>query len=129
VDVYFENVGGPVTAAVVERLNKFARIPVCGLVGDYNATSAPTGIDRLPGFLRRVLSSSLTVRGFIQDEFRPTHEAAFYEDMPGWVRDGSVQYVEDVVDGLENAIDAFQGLLTGKNLGKLLIRVAEDPTA
>lgn len=128
VDVYFENVGGPVAAAVVKRLNKFARIPVCGLVADYNATAAPTGIDRLPGFMRRVLSSSLTVRGFIQDEFRPTHEAAFHEEMPRWVRDGAVQYVEDVVDGLENAIEAFQGLLTGKNVGKLLVRVGEVPT-
>src|SRR5690606_9416718 len=66
IDVYFENVGGPVAEAVTQRLNKFARIPVCGLVADYNATEAPAGPDRLPGFMRRVLSLSLNVRGFIQ---------------------------------------------------------------
>lgn len=128
VDVYFENVGGPVGAAVAKRLNTYARVPVCGLVADYNATAAPQGLDRLPGFMGRVLRSSLTVRGFIQDEFLPTHGAAFREDMTRWVTDGSVQYVEDVVDDLDNAVTAFQGLLSGRNVGKLLIRVAEDPT-
>jgi NADPH-dependent curcumin reductase CurA len=128
VDVYFENVGGPVAAAVVRRLNRFARIPVCGLVADYNATGAPEGRDRLPGFMRRVLTLSLTVRGFIQDEFVPTHYDAFQRDMPGWVRDGSVRYREDVVDGLESAPEAFRGLLAGRSFGKLLVRVGDDPT-
>ena len=128
VDVYFENVGGPVGAAVVKRLNRYARVPVCGLVADYNATEAPEGPDRLPGFMRRVLTLSLTVRGFIQDEFVPTHHDAFLDEMAGWVRDGSVRYREDVVDGLERAPEAFRGLLSGRNFGKLLVRVGEDPT-
>jgi NADPH-dependent curcumin reductase CurA len=124
VDVYFENVGGPVAEAVAGRLNRFARIPVCGLVAGYNATSAPEGPDRLPGFMGRVLRLSLTVRGFIQDEFVPTHHADFLRDMTGWVRDGSVRYREDVVDGLEQAPGAFRGMLAGRNFGKLLVRVA-----
>jgi NADPH-dependent curcumin reductase len=128
VDVYFENVGGPVTAAVVQRLNKFARIPVCGLVSGYNATEVPEGRDQLPAFMGRVLTLSLTVRGFIQDEFLPTHHDAFLRDMATWVRDGSVRYREDVVDGLEQAPDAFRGLLAGRNFGKLLVRVGDDPT-
>ncbi|MCW4354723.1 NADP-dependent oxidoreductase [Hoyosella sp. YIM 151337] len=128
VDVYFENVGGHVASAVTRRLNRFARIPVCGLVAGYNDTETPTGVDRLPGFMRRVLTLSLTVRGFIQDEFIPTHQDAFLNDMPGWVRDVSVRYREDIVDGLDNAPEAFRGLLRGRNLGKLLIRVGEDPT-
>ena len=123
VDVYFENVGGPVADAVTRRLNTFARIPVCGLVANYNATSVPEGPDRLPAFLGRILTSSLTVRGFIQDEFVPTHHADFLTEMGSWVADGSVRYREDVVDGLENAVDAFRGLLTGRNFGKLLVRV------
>lgn len=123
VDVYFENVGGPVTAAVTRRLNRFARIPVCGLVAGYNATSVPEGPDRLPAFMGRVLTLSLTVRGFIQDEFVPTRHADFLTEMGGWVADGSVRYREDVVEGLENAPEAFRGLLAGRNFGKLLIRV------
>ena len=128
VDVYFENVGGPVTDAVVRRLNKFARIPVCGLVSGYNATEAPPGPDRLPAFLARILTLSLTVRGFIQDEFVPTRHDDFLRDMTGWVRDGSVRYREDIVDGLERAPEAFRGLLAGRNFGKLLVQVGEDPT-
>jgi NADPH-dependent curcumin reductase CurA len=129
IDVYFENVGGPVSDAVLRRLNKFARIPVCGLVADYNATSAPEGPNRLPEFMRQVLTLSLTVRGFIQDEFLPTHHDDFQRDMSTWVRDGSVRYREDVVDGLERAPEAFRGLLAGRNFGKLLVRVGDDPTA
>jgi NADPH-dependent curcumin reductase len=128
VDVYFENVGGPVTDAVVRRLNKFARIPVCGLVSGYNATEAPPGPDRLPAFLSRILTLSLTVRGFIQDEFVPTRHDDFLRDMTGWVRDGSVRYREDIVDGLEQAPEAFRGLLAGRNFGKLLVQVGKDPT-
>jgi NADPH-dependent curcumin reductase CurA len=124
VDVYFENVGGPVADAVTRRLNRFARIPVCGLVAGYNATEAPPGPDRLPAFMGRVLTLSLTVRGFIQDEFVPSHHEDFLREMGGWVADGSVRYREDVVDGLEAAPEAFRGLLTGRNLGKMLVRVA-----
>ena len=128
IDVYFENVGGKVTDAVVRRLNRFARVPVCGLVSQYNATSVPEGPDRLPGFMRRVLTLSLTVRGFIQDEFLPTHHEQFLSDMAGWVRDGSVRYTEDIVLGLENAPEAFRGLLRGDYLGKVLVQVGKDPT-
>jgi NADPH-dependent curcumin reductase CurA len=128
VDVYFENVGGHVTEAVLPRLNKFARIPVCGLVSAYNATQAPPGPDQLPGFLRRVLTLSLSIRGFIQDEFLADRHDDFLRDMSGWVRDGSVRYREDVVQGLESAPEAFRGLLAGRNFGKLLVQVAEDPS-
>ncbi|WP_370246584.1 NADP-dependent oxidoreductase [Nocardioides sp.] len=123
VDVYFENVGGPVTEAVTRRLNTYARIPVCGLIADYNATEAPAGPDRLPGFMRRVLTQSLTVRGFIQSEFEPTHREAFERDMTAWVREGRVRFREDVVTGLEQAPEAFRGLLRGANFGKLVIAV------
>lgn len=126
IDVYFENVGGHVTEAVLHRLNRFARIPVCGLVAYYNATGAPAGPDRMPALLRKVLTLSLSVRGFIQDEFVPTHHEAFLEEMSAWVRDGSVRYHEDVVEGLEKAPEAFRGLLRGDYLGKVLVRVGDD---
>lgn len=123
VDVYFENVGGPVTEAVTRRLNRYARIPVCGLVAGYNDTAPAEGPDRLPGFMRRVLTLSLTVRGFIQDEFTTTHTEDFVREMGAWVRDGEVRYLEDVTDGLDQAVEAFRGMLTGRNLGKALVRV------
>jgi NADPH-dependent curcumin reductase CurA len=128
VDVYFENVGGPVAREVFKRMNLYGRVPVCGLVADYNATGTPEGPDRLPGFMKLVLRKSLTVRGFIQGEFTKSHGRDFVRDMSRWVADGSVRYREDFVDGLESAPEAFRGLLTGKNFGKLLVRVSPDPT-
>lgn len=127
VDVYFENVGGSVAEAVVPLLNEFARIPVCGLVAHYNETEVPEGPNRLPGFMRQVLTKSLTVRGFIQREFARTLFPDFLTDMSAWVADGSVRYREDVVTGLENAPEAFRGLLRGRNLGKLLVEVGPPP--
>ncbi|TQK71229.1 NADP-dependent oxidoreductase [Nocardioides sp. SLBN-35] len=125
IDVYFENVGGMVADEVARRLNLYARIPVCGLVANYNATEAPAGPDRLPGFMARVLTLSLTIRGFIQSEFEPTLTEAFQRDMTAWVRDGRVRYREDVVEGLESTPEAFRGLLVGRNFGKLLVKVGE----
>jgi NADPH-dependent curcumin reductase CurA len=129
IDVYFENVGGAVADAVFRRLNTYARVPVCGLVANYNATKAPEGPDRLPGFMGQVLSRSLTIRGFIQSEFARSHGADFQREMTEWVRDGAVRYREDVVAGLENAPEAFRGLLHGRNFGKLIVQVGDDPTA
>ncbi len=77
----------------------------------------------------QVLRRSLTVRGFIQDEFLRSHGADFVRDMGAWVADGSVRYREDFVDGLENAPAAFRGMLTGANFGKLVVQVGDDPSA
>ena len=126
VDVYFENVGGHVGAAVLRRLNTYARVPVCGLVAGYNDTKAPEGPDRFPGFMSQVLVRSLTVRGFIQHEFVPTHYGQFLTEMGEWVREGVVRYREDIVQGLENAPEAFRGLLAGRNFGKLVIQVGRE---
>lgn len=128
IDVYFENVGGPVAREVFKRMNLYGRVPVCGLVANYNATSVPEGPDRLPGFMGLVLTKSLTIRGFIQNEFTTSHGRDFVKDMSAWVADGSVRYREDVVEGLETAPEAFRGLLTGRNFGKQLVRVSADPT-
>ncbi|MBC9177117.1 NADP-dependent oxidoreductase [Pseudoroseomonas ludipueritiae] len=122
IDVYFENVGGPVWDAVFPLLNEFARVPVCGLVSQYNGANT-SGADRLPGLMREVLSRSLTIRGFIQREFA-AHRPDFLREMSAWVAEGKVRYREDVVEGLEKAPEAFAGLLEGRNFGKLLVRVA-----
>ena len=123
VDVYFENVGGKVWDAVFPLLNEFARIPVCGLVAQYNAVGAFDGPDRLPALMGQVLTKSLTMRGFIQREFAD-QRAAFYRDMAAWIAEGRVKYREDVVEGLEAAPEAFIGMLEGRNFGKLVVRVA-----
>jgi NADPH-dependent curcumin reductase CurA len=123
IDVYFENVGGPVWDAVFPLLNDFARVPVCGLIAQYN-TVPQSGVDRLPALMQQVLQRSLTIRGFIQREF-VDQRPAFYRDMAEWIASGRVRYREDVVDGLENAPEAFIGLLEGSNFGKLIVRVAD----
>ncbi|WP_327145049.1 NADP-dependent oxidoreductase [Nocardia sp. NBC_01327] len=124
IDVYFENVGGAVFDAVLPRLNKFARIPVCGLVASYNDTELPAGTDRMGLLMSLILRKSLTLRGFIQTEFLDQF-GEFYPAVSGWLADGRLTYLEDVVDGLDHTVEAFQGLLTGKNLGKLVIKVAD----
>jgi NADPH-dependent curcumin reductase CurA len=123
IDVYFENVGGHVWEAVFPRLNQFARVPLCGLVASYNATSLPDGPDRTQLLLTAILKKSLTVRGFIVSDFMASHQREFLERATPWVRDGSLRGREDIVDGLENAPEAFTGMLEGRNFGKLLIRV------
>ncbi len=126
IDVYFENVGGPVTAAVLPLLNLYARIPVCGLVSQYNAATAPEGPDRLPAFMGLILTKSLTVRGFIQSEFVREMYADFERDASRWLSEGRLKYREDVVDGLGNAPEAFLGMLHGTNFGKLVVRVGPE---
>jgi NADPH-dependent curcumin reductase CurA len=128
IDVYFENVGGPVSREAFKRMNLYGRVPVCGLVASYNATSPPQGPDSLPPFMSLILTRSLTIRGFIQGEFTKSHGRAFVRDMSSWLTDGSVRYREDVVEGLHAAPAAFRGLLAGRNFGKLLVRVSEGPT-
>jgi NADPH-dependent curcumin reductase CurA len=118
IDVYFENVGGAVQQAVWPLLNDFARIPVCGLIAQYNAATLLPGPDMVS-----VLRKRLTMRGFIVWDFA-AKEADFLRDASDWVRRGRLKYREDVVDGLENAPAAFLGLLQGKNFGKLLVKVA-----
>lgn len=129
IDVYFENVGGHVWDAVLPRLNTYARVPVCGLVAHYNETELPPGPDRSSRLMTSILTKSLTIRGFIQTEFVKTHYKAFQEDVSAWIRDGSLRHREDIVKGLENAPDAFAGLLKGANFGKLLVQVGDDPTS
>jgi NADPH-dependent curcumin reductase len=122
IDVYFENVGGAVWQAVLPLLNNFARVPVCGLIAQYNATGPAPGPNLLPATMREVLSRSLTLRGYINYEFAE-HYPAFLNTVGSAVADGRVRYREDITDGLENAPAAFIGMLEGRNFGKVLVRV------
>jgi NADPH-dependent curcumin reductase CurA len=123
IDVYFENVGGAVWQAVLPLLNKFARVPVCGLIAQYNAMGKGDGTDRLPATMREILSKSLTLRGFINNEFAAEHYPAFLHEVGAGIADGRIRYREDIVNGLEKAPEAFIGMLEGRNFGKLIVRV------
>ncbi|WP_309132921.1 NADP-dependent oxidoreductase [Brevibacterium sp.] len=126
IDVYFENVGGDVFKAVLPRLNTFARVPVCGLVATYNQTELPAGPDRSGQLMGAILAKSLTVRGFIQTEFVGRLYESFLSDMSEWIRDGRIQYREDIRPGLERAPVYFNDLLTGGNFGKMVVAVGAD---
>ena len=123
VDVYFENVGGKVLEAVAPLLNARARVPVCGLVSQYNAAEPPPGPDRLGWLMSRILRRRIKVQGFIIfDDFGHRY-ADFARDMAAWVASGQIKYREDMIDGLENAPAGLIGLLRGENFGKRVIRV------
>ena len=124
IDIYFENVSGAVWNAVLPLLNNFARVPVCGLVAHYNATALPEGPDRTAGLMRMILTRRLRVQGFnVYDFAKQTRD--FLSEVGAWVREGKLKYKEDIVEGLENAPQAFIGLLRGANFGKLLVKVSD----
>lgn len=123
IDIYFDNVGGPVLAAVLRLIRRNARVALCGLISQYNATELPPGPNLLPLLVNRAL-----IKGFIISDHLD-RMADFLTDCTRWVKDGKLKYREDVVEGLENAPSAFIGLLQGRNFGKLLIKVGDDPTA
>ncbi len=125
IDIYFENVGGAVFDAVLPLLNTSARIPVCGLVSQYNATSLPDGPDRMGLLMGTILRKRMTMRGFIVfDDFGHLYDE-FAGQMQPWVKDGKIKYREDVIDGLENAPAAFAGLLKGENFGKRVVKLGD----
>jgi len=123
IDVYFENVGGAVFDAVLPLLNTAARVPVCGLISQYNATGLGAGPDRMSSLMGQILRKRLTLRGFIIfQDFGPLFPE-FSKAMGDWLAAGHIHYVEDMIDGLEAAPQAFIGLLQGENFGKRVIRV------
>lgn len=125
IDVYFENVGGKVFDAVLPLLNTGARVPVCGLISQYNATSLPEGPDRMSMLMGTLLVKRIRMQGFIIfDDYAHRYDE-FAQDMMKWLMDGKIQYREHLVEGLENAPEAFMGLLEGKNFGKLVVKTNE----
>ncbi len=123
VDVYFDNVGGPVSDAVLANLNFFARVSLCGAISQYN--TAESG----PRWLYSFVGKRATARGFIVWDFNMRYGPALRQ-MSEWVRSGRIKYKEDIVDGgIEKAPAAFIGLLKGENFGKLQVKLSPDPTA
>jgi NADPH-dependent curcumin reductase CurA len=126
IDVYFENVGGKVFDAVLPLLNTRARVPVCGLISQYNASALPAGPDRSPLLMGTLLTKRIRMQGFIIFDDYGHRYPEFAQAMGQWLASGQIKFREDVVDGLENAPQAFIGLLQGQNYGKLIVRVAHD---
>ena len=120
IDVYFENVGGAVLAAALNALNRGARIPLCGMISQYNATEDPGGPN-----LRSLLVHRAMIKGFIVSDHYDRFPAFLAEVTP-LVRDGRIKFREDIVDGLDAAPAALIGLFEGRNFGKMLVRVSDS---
>jgi NADPH-dependent curcumin reductase CurA len=125
IDIYFENVGGAVFDAVMPLLNTSARIPVCGLISQYNATSLPEGPDRMNYLMGQILRKRMTMRGFIVfDDFGHLYPD-FAKQMSDWVTQGKIKYREEIIFGLEQAPAAFIGLLRGEAFGKRAVKLSD----
>ncbi|MFA0067755.1 NADP-dependent oxidoreductase [Vibrio breoganii] len=122
IDVYFENVGGKVFDAVMPLLNTSARIPLCGLISQYNATSLPEGPDRMSMLMGQLLVKRIKMQGFIIFDDYGHRYPEFAQQMMTWLSEGKITYKEHLVEGLENAPESFIGLLEGKNFGKLVVQ-------
>src|SRR5882724_3618379 len=118
IDIYFENVGGEVLEAVIPRLNSFARIPLCGLISDYNSTTA-RGIPDM----RQFLIKRVKLQGFICSDTMELWPEAL-KQLGDLAENGTLKYRETIVEGIENAPKAFIGLFKGENFGKLIVKLA-----
>ena len=116
VDVYFDNVGGDHLQAALNCMKPGGRIPLCGAIAQYNATAPVAG----PNNLAIAIGMGLTLKGFIVSNFEH-RRADFLRDMTAWVRNGQLRYRETVLAGLERAAEAFIGLFTGANTGKMVV--------
>lgn len=121
VDVYFDNVGGPITDAVFTQLNLDARVAVCGQIAHYNDETVPTGPRKLP----QLIAPRATVQGLLVGDFANRFGVAT-EQLSEWVASGDLSHRETIVEGLSNAPDAFLGLFSGDNIGKQVVQVTTE---
>ena len=117
VDVYFDNVGGEILDTVLGRMNPFSRLPMCGLISQYNATEA-YGVKNV----RSILVNRIRVQGFIVFDYAERYKPALVE-LAQWLAAGRIKYRETVAQGLDAAPQAFLGLLRGENVGKQLVKL------
>ncbi|MEC2401125.1 NADP-dependent oxidoreductase [Bacillus subtilis] len=124
VDVYFDNVGGPISDAVMNLLNEFARIPVCGAISSYNAESEAD--DMGPRVQSKLIKTKSLMQGFIVSDYSDRFSEGA-KQLAEWLKAGKLHYEETITEGFENIPDAFLGLFKGENKGKQLIKVS-DPS-
>ena len=118
IDVYFDNVGGEISDAVLRNINFFGRVALCGSISQYNASSPPVG----PRLLGTFVGKRVTLRGFIVFDFVERYPTAMRQ-MGEWIKAGRIKYREDIVDGIDKAPRAFIGMLRGENFGKMLVKM------
>ena len=119
IDVYFDNVGGEHLEAAVDAFKDGGRAALCGAISQYNETGTTAG----PRNIGNLITRGLTLQRFTVGHYTQ-HFPAFSADMAGWLTAGDVVFDETVVDGIENAVAAFLGLMRGENTGKMVVRVA-----
>ncbi|AVH64213.1 NADP-dependent oxidoreductase [Nostoc sp. 'Peltigera membranacea cyanobiont' N6] len=122
IDIYVDHTAGAILETVLQQINLGARIPLVGLISQYNAETPPPGPNLMPLLIKRA-----SIEGFLVGDYQ-ARQPEFINDVSQWLQAGKLKYKEDVVKGLENAPTAFIGLLQGKNFGKLIIQVGDDPT-
>jgi NADPH:quinone reductase len=118
VDIYFDNVGGEISDAVMANINKYARLPVCGAISLYNETEMPVG----PRLQPLILTKSATMRGFIVSDFSEKFPEVI-QLLDHWLKDGKLTYAESIVEGFDRIPQAFIDLFEGKNEGKMIIKI------
>ena len=123
IDINFENVGGAIMDEVIARLNDFSRMPLCGLISGYNATEPVPG----PYNFSNLLMRRTLLKGFIVIDYLDRFPEGI-QAMAGWLMEGKIKFETDIVEGLENAPASLERLFSGKNLGKLVVKVSEQPT-
>ena len=121
IDVYYDNVGGPITDAVFPLLNLRARIGICGQISQYNLEEPEYG----PRLLSHLIVKRATIRGFLVFDYFDRAAEGFGK-LAGWLREGRLQYRERITDGIENGPRAFIEMLQGANIGKQLVRVSQE---
>ena len=122
IDIYVDHTAGPILEAVLQQINLGARIPLVGLISQYNAEKLPPGPNLMPLLVKRAL-----IKGFLVSDYQDRH-AEFIDDVSQWLQAGKLKYKEDIVKGLEAAPNNFMGLFQGQNFGKLIVQVGDDPT-
>jgi NADPH-dependent curcumin reductase CurA len=125
IDLYFDNVGGPVLERAVALLRVHGRVVCCGVVSQYDTATPAAGPRGVPGLL---VTKRLRMEGFLVSDFVTDWPRATAE-LGTWLASGELRALEEVIDGLEAAPSALVGLLRGDNVGKLMVRVGPDPTA
>ena len=118
IDVYFENVGGDHLQAALNVINPFGRIAACGMISSYNNAEPVPG----PNNLMLIVGKKIRINGFIVSDHGDKREQ-FLEDMVGWIQEGRIKSRETVVEGMDNAVDAFLGLFSGNNFGKMVVKL------
>jgi NADPH-dependent curcumin reductase CurA len=118
VDVYFDNVGGEISDAVLFNINKFARIIICGAISVYNETSVPKSISVQPFLVK----NSALMQGFIVSNYATKFPEAM-KQLATWLQEGKLSYTETVVEGFDQIPQAFIDLFEGKNKGKMVVKI------